>query len=61
MKNTQTIVAKPVRVQLNTTRKASNQWARIICERTGKTLHTGQPKYIKRLAAKRFNLDLLID
>lgn len=60
MKNTQAIVANPVRVQLNTTRKQSNQWARIICERTGKTLHTGHPRYIKRVAKRKFNLDLLI-
>ncbi len=60
MKNTAAIVANPVRVQLNTPNKARSQWARIICERTGKTLHTGQPAYIKRLARKKFNLTLLI-
>ena len=61
MKTQTATVARPVRIQLNTANKAKNQWARIICERTGKTLHTGQPKYIQRVAAKRFNVDVNLD
>lgn len=60
MKNTATATANPVRIQLNTPNKSRDQWARIICDRTGKTLHTGQPSYIRSVARKRYNLDLLV-
>jgi hypothetical protein len=59
MKLAQVKIATPVRVQLNTTNTKRHQWARIIDNRTGRVLHTGQPKYIRRVARKKFNLDLV--
>jgi hypothetical protein len=56
---TKTITANPVRVQLNTTNDKRHQWARIICVKTGRVVHTGQPKYIKRVAKTKFNLELV--
>jgi hypothetical protein len=58
MKSVKAVVANPVRVQLNTVNKDRHQWATIIDAATGKRIHTGQPKYIKRVAKKKFNLDL---
>ena len=58
MKNLQTKPARIVRVTLNTNRRDRHQWAQII--EGQKILHTGQPRYIKRVAKKKFNLDLTI-
>ena len=57
MQKVQTRTARPVRVILNTDNPNRHQWAKIVEGR--KVLHTGQPKYIKRVAKKKFNLDLL--
>ena len=57
MQKVETKVARPVRVILNTTNTNRHQWAKIVEGR--KVLHTGQPRYIKRVAKKKFNLDLL--
>ena len=58
MKNLQTKPARIVRVILNTPNRERHQWAKIVEGR--KTLHIGQPRYIKRVAKKKFNLDLTI-
>lgn len=52
------VFAIPVRIQRNTNAGSRNdQWARIICQRTGKVLHTGQLRYIKRVARQRYNVN----
>ena len=56
MKNLQTKPARIVRVILNTENPNRHQCAKIVEGR--KTLHIGQPRYIKRVAKKKFNLDL---
>jgi len=43
---------------LNTPNRDRHQWAKIMEGR--KVLHTGQPRYIKRVAKAKFNLDLEI-
>jgi hypothetical protein len=57
----QKLTAKPariVRVILNTSNSNRHQWAKIVEGK--KVLHTGQPRYIKRVAKAKFNLDLEI-
>jgi hypothetical protein len=50
-------LATPVRIVRNTRSASRNsQWARIVHGRTGAVLHTGQIAYIKRVAAKRYNV-----
>ena len=56
MKTLQAKPARTVRVILNTPNRERHQWARIVEGR--KTLHIGQPRYIKRVAKAKFNLDL---
>lgn len=58
MKTARLVVAHPVRVQFNTTDASKHQWARIINSQ-GDVLHTGQPKYIKGLAKKKFNIGVI--
>ena len=58
MKNLQTKPARIVSVIVNTPNKNRHQWAKIVEGR--KILHTGQTRYIKRVAKKKFNLDLTI-
>ena len=58
MKLAQVKIATPVRIVRNTTNPKRHQWAKIVENSTGKTLHTGQVKYIRRVARKKFNLDL---
>ena len=58
MKDLQTNPARIVRVILNTPNRERHQWAKIV--EGQKVLHTGQPRYIKRVAKKKFNLDLTI-
>ena len=58
MKTLQAKPARIVRVVLNTENPNRHQWAKIVEGR--KTLHIGQPRYIKRVAKKKFNLDLTI-
>ena len=57
MKTLQAKPARTVRVILNTQNRERHQWAKIV--EGSKVLHTGQPRYIKRVAKKKFNLDLL--
>ena len=57
MQKVATKPARPVRVILNTNNPERHQWAKIMEGR--KVLHTGQPRYIKRVAKKKFNLDLM--
>jgi hypothetical protein len=57
MQKVATKTARPVRVILNTNNPERHQWAKIMEGR--KVLHTGQPRYIKRVAKKKFNLDLM--
>lgn len=58
MKSAKTVSARPVRIAVNTVNKNRHQWARIVDAKTGVTLHTGQVGYIKRVAKKRFNLEM---
>jgi hypothetical protein len=52
MKNVKVVVARPVRVVINSANKR-NQWGQI---RVGnEILHTGQIGYIKRVAKARYN------
>ncbi len=54
MKNVQTVVARPVKVVSNGAVKG-DKWATIVCLKTGVTLHTGQVKYIRKVAIGRYN------
>ena len=55
MQKVQTKPARIVRVILNTTNPNRHQWAKIVEGR--KVLHTGQPRYIKRVMKQKFNLE----
>ena len=44
------------RAIVNTDRTDRPQWARIVID--GKVVHTGQLRYIKRIAKAKYNLDL---
>ena len=57
MQKVQTKTARTVRVILNTQNSNRHQWAKIVEGK--KILHTGQPRYIKRVAKQKFNLDLM--
>jgi uncharacterized protein (DUF2249 family) len=57
MQKVATKTPRPLRVILNTNNPERHQWAKIMEGR--KVLHTGQPRYIKRVAKKKFNLDLM--
>jgi len=58
MKTLQVKPSRIVRVILNTENPQRHQWAKIVEGK--KVLHTGQPRYIKRVAKAKFNLDLEI-
>ena len=49
------VFALGIKGKLNTTNKSRDQWAQIVECKTGKVLHTGQPRYIKRVAKDRYN------
>jgi hypothetical protein len=53
-------MAVQVKGRLNTNDASKNQWAQIVNCRTGKVLHTGQPRYIKRVAKAKYNTMLEI-
>lgn len=56
-KVTASVLATPVKIVRNTSKGSVNdQWARIVHAKTGEILHTGQVQYIKRTAAKRYNV-----
>lgn len=50
------VFAVPVRVIKNTDRKDRPQWGQIINASTNQVLHTGQVKYIKRVAKTKYNV-----
>ena len=54
MKAVKSNVFQKARVVLNTDREDRPQWAKIVIN--GKTAHTGQRKYIKRVAKQKYNL-----
>ena len=56
MKQLQTKPSRQVRVILNTPNKNRHQWAKIVEGK--KVFHTGQPKYIQKVAKDKFNLAL---
>jgi|TARA_B100001564_G_scaffold328110_1_gene311641 hypothetical protein len=56
MKKVETKASRQVRVILNTPNVNRHQWAKIVEGK--KVLHTGQPKYIQKVAKDKFNLDL---
>lgn len=53
-----TRVARQVRVNINTLNAGRDQWARISDAKTGQILHTGQVKYIRRIARQRYNVEV---
>jgi hypothetical protein len=54
MKKAKVVVARPVRVVSNGAING-HQWARIVDVKTGRTIHTGQLPYIKRIALAKYN------
>ena len=44
------VFAVGIKGKLNTQDKSRDQWAQIVECKTGTVLHTGQPRYIKRVA-----------
>ena len=52
------VFALAIKGKLNTPDKSRDQWAQIIDCRSGNVLHTGQPRYIKRVARTRYNTSL---
>jgi hypothetical protein len=51
------VFAVPVRVIKNTDRKDRPQWGQIVNASTNQVLHTGQVKYIKRVAKTKYNVN----
>ena len=49
------VFAVGIKGKLNTQDKSRDQWAQIVECKTGNVLHTGQPRYIKRVAKTRYN------
>ena len=49
------VFAVGIKGKLNTQDKSRDQWAQIVECKTGNVLHTGQPRYIKRVAKDRYN------
>jgi hypothetical protein len=49
------LFAVEIKGKLNTTNRSRDQWAQIVECRTGRVLHTGQPRYIKRVAKAKYN------
>ena len=49
------VFAVKIRATLNTSNSNKDQWAKIVSFSTGQVLHTGQPRYIKRVARERYN------
>ena len=56
IKNVKTLLLNQpkVRIVQNTARSDRDQWAKIVVN--GTVMHTGQPKYIKGVAKKKYNL-----
>ena len=49
------LFAVEIKGKLNTTNRSRDQWAQITDARSGRVLHTGQPRYIKRVAKAKYN------
>lgn len=56
MKRAKLNVFRSVKVLVNGARKG-DKWAKIVDADSGKTLHVGQVRYIKRVARKRYNVN----
>lgn len=54
MKNVQVVVANPVKVVSNGAVKG-HKWAKVVDVKTGRVLHCGQLRYIKRVALAKYN------
>ena len=54
MNAAKTNICRHVKVVLNTYRTDRPQWAKIVVD--GKTTNTGQPKYIKGVAKRKYNI-----
>jgi hypothetical protein len=54
MKNAQVVVARPVKVVSNGAVNG-DKWARIVDAKSGQVLHTGQLKYIRKVALGKYN------
>jgi hypothetical protein len=54
MKNMNVVVARPVKVVVNGA-VSGDKWGKIVDAQTGQTLHTGQIKYVKRVALAKYN------
>jgi len=52
-------IARPVKVVLNTGNRRSHQWGQIKDVVTGQVLHTGQIPYIRSIARKRYNTQVV--
>lgn len=51
--NTRPVVS--VKVIANSSSRKNIRWAKIVDAKTGKVLHTGQPRYIQTVARKRYD------
>ena len=49
-------VFSQIKVIRNTLNQDRHQWAKIVDCQSGRTLHTGQPSYIKQVAQKKYNM-----
>jgi len=49
------VFAMKIRGVVNTKDTSRDQWAKIVDCSTGTVLHTGQARYIKRVARERYN------
>ena len=57
MLSTKVVIARPVKVIVNTSdRKSVAQWGQIRDAASGQVLHTGQVPYIRRVAKQRYNM-----
>ena len=48
------LFAVEIKGKVNTTNRSRDQWAQITDARSGRVLHTGQPRYIKRVAKAKY-------
>ena len=56
MKKATANVFNQVKIIQNTLNSHRHQWAKIVDCHSGRTLHTGQHSYIKRVAQKKYNM-----
>lgn len=47
--------AVSVKIVANSSKKQNITWVKIVDAKTGKVLHTGQPRYIQTVARKRYD------